>query len=270
MINKLKEFQLFLKDIVNSRGLILKLAINDFKVKYAGSYLGVTWAFIQPIITILVFWFVFQVGFRAAPIDDFPFILWIITGMIPWFFFSDAFSASTHSLVEYSFLVKKVVFRISILPVVKIVSALFVHCFFVLFIFLMFSIYGYKPSIYNVQVIYYSFSVIVLLMGLAWFSSAVMVFLRDTSQIISIILQLGFWLTPIMWSYKMIPEKYSYIFKLNPMYYIVEGYRDTFINHVWFWHRYNQTLYFWVVTFVLFVGGALFFRRVKPHFSDVL
>jgi teichoic acid transport system permease protein len=73
-----------------------------------------------------------------------------------------------------------------------------------------------------------------------------------------------------MWPYTMVPDKYQIFFKLNPMYYIVEGYRDTLINHVWFWHRYNQTAWFWVITLVLFLLGAILYKKLKPHFADVL
>ena len=90
---------------------------------------GVIWGFIQPLVTIAVYWFVFQVGFRSGDVGDKPFVLWFIAGIIPWFFFSEALSSTTNVFLEYSYLVKKVVFKIEILPVVKIVSALFVHCF---------------------------------------------------------------------------------------------------------------------------------------------
>ncbi|SHH33898.1 ABC transporter permease [Tepidibacter thalassicus] len=251
--------------------IIFELAKNDFKAKYAGSYLGVIWGFIQPIITILVFWFVFQVGFKTPPIEkDIPFILWLVCGMIPWFFFSDGFVNATNCLLEYSYLVKKVVFRVSILPIVKILSSIFVHLFFVVFIFIMFFLYGNKLSIYNIQVFYYSFSIVILLLGLSFITSSINVFLKDTVQIVSIIIQFGFWLTPIFWSYKNIPVKYVKFFKLNPMYYIVQGYRDAFINHVWFWERYNQTIYFWCLSILILTVGVFIFKRLRPHFSDVL
>lgn len=266
----MKSFYHFIRDSFQSRKLILQLAKNDFKVRYVGSYLGIVWAFIQPLLTVLIYWFVFQVGFRSSPVGNFPFILWLVSGIIPWFFFSEALSNGTNSLIEYSYLVKKVVFRISILPIVKIVSSLFVHVFFVVFIFVLFMLYGYRPSIYNIQFIYYSFCMIVLLLGLSWITSSIMVFSRDIGQIVGVILQIGFWLTPICWSYKMLPVKYAKLFKLNPIYYIVEGYRDTFINHIWFWHRYNQTMYFWIISIILFILGAKIFKKLTPHFSDVL
>ena len=102
--------------------MIYKLAKNDFRTKYAGSYLGIIWAFIQPVVTVLVYWFVFEVGFRAGentlPV---PFVLYLIAGIVPWFFFQDGLIGGTNSMLEYSYLVKKVVFQISVLPVVKII-----------------------------------------------------------------------------------------------------------------------------------------------------
>ena len=110
----------------------------------------------------------------------------------------------------------------------------------------------------------------ILVLGISYATSAIILFFKDLMQIISIVLQLGMWMTPIMWSYTIIPEKYQWIAKLNPMFYIVEGYRDTLLRHVWFWERYFQTALFWVVALSFFGIGALIFKKLKPHFSDVL
>ena len=114
-------------EVFQDRQLIFSLAKNDFKTKFAGSYLGIVWAFVQPIVTVLVYWFVFQVGLRAGDMGQVPFVLYLIAGIIPWFYFQDALSSGTNALIEYSYLVKKVVFKISILPMVKLLSALFVQ-----------------------------------------------------------------------------------------------------------------------------------------------
>lgn len=269
-VKKRKMIGSLAKEVYLNRQLMWNLSKNDFKTKYAGSYLGIIWAFIQPVVTVLIYWFVFQVGFRSAPIDNFPFVLWLVAGIVPWFFFSEALMNATYSMVEYSYLVKKVVFKISILPIVKILSAFFVHIFFVLFAVGLFALYGYMPTVYTLQVIYYTVCAFVLVLGLSYATSAIMIFFKDLGQLIGILLQVGVWMTPIMWSYNMIPVKYQWIFKLNPMYYIVEGYRDSLINHVWFWERFNQTIYFWLVAGAMFGIGTLIFRRLKIHFADVL
>ena len=89
------------KESIESRKMIFNLAKNDFKTKYAGSYLGIIWAFVQPVVTILLYWFVFQVGFRSRPLGDYPFVLWLTAGLVPWFFFSDAWNGATNSMLEY-------------------------------------------------------------------------------------------------------------------------------------------------------------------------
>lgn len=258
------------RELYSNKTLIWNLSKNDFKTKYAGSYLGVIWAFVQPIVTVLVYWFVFQVGFKTAPIEDFPYVLWLICGLVPWFFFSDSILNSTNSMLEYSYLVKKVVFKISILPIIKIISALFVHLFFIVFTLVLFMGYGYKLDIYTLQVIYYTVCTFVLVLALSYATCSIVIFFRDFGQIINILLQIGVWMTPIMWPYTMISEGYRWILKVNPMYYIVEGYRDSLINKVWFWERFNQTIYFWVLTSAIFVIGTVIFKRLKVHFADVL
>ncbi len=270
MKNYFRHFILFLRDLYQSRQIIFQLANNDFKARFVGSYLGIVWAFIQPLVMIAVLWFAFQVGFRTMPIDDVPFILWLSCGLIPWFFFSEALGSASGSLIEYNYLVKKIVFRTSVLPMVKIISAYYVHIFFIALLVLMFQLYGYRPNIYYIQILYYSFAQVMLLIGLSWVTASLAVFIKDTAQIISVILQIGFWVTPILWPINMVPEQYQRFFKLNPMFYIIEGYRDSLINGIGFWHRYNQTLYFWLITFFLLFAGALLFKKLRPHFSDVL
>ena len=199
-----------------------------------------------------------------------PFVVWFVSGIIPWFFFQEALLNATNCMMEYSYLVKKVVFKISILPIVKIISALFVHLVFIGFLFFIASIYRFYPSGYSIQLMYYSFCTFCLTLAFSYATSAMIIFFKDLGQLINIFLQIGMWMTPIMWSYTIVPERLQWIVKLNPMYYIVEGYRDTFINHIWFFQRYFQTIYFWVFTVILFVIGSIIFKKLKPHFADVL
>ena len=259
-------------ELYQNRKLVLSLAKNDFKTKYAGSYLGIVWAFIQPIVTILVYWFVFSVGLKAGTVSDYPFVLYLVSGIIPWFFFQDALNGGTNALIEYNYLVKKVVFKISILPIVKIISALFVHVFFVAFALLLCACYGYIPSLYTLQIIYYSVCTFLFVLGLVYATSAIVIFFRDLTQIISIFLQVGVWLTPIMWDIDMLSSHPWLIklFKLNPMYYVVTGYRDSMLGHIGIWNHASWTIYFWVVTILLFGLGSVIFKRLKPHFADVL
>ena len=267
----LKEFYRFLKHIYSSRELLLSLIKNDFRKQYLGSYLGLVWAFIQPLTFVVVIWFVFEIGFRSGPTTNgTPFFLYLITGMIPWFFISNAFISGTGAIVNNSFLVKKVSFRISILPLVEIGSALIIHLALVGFLVFAFLLYGYMPTIYWLQLPFYILCSIVLLLGLSWLTSAIRVFVKDIGNFIGVLMQIGFWATPIFWSMDMIPQKHQWILKINPAFYIVDGYRNTFINGAWFWQDSNLALYYFGLTFVCLALGALVFKRLRPHFGDVL
>lgn len=259
-----------LSRINRSLHLIYNLSKSDFKKRYLGSYLGIIWAFVQPLITLLLFWFVFQVGFRNTPVNDAPFILWLACAIIPWNFFAEAIQTSTNSVIENNYLVKKVVFKLEILPVIKIYSALVVHLFFIIFLIGMFTVYRYPFTMYYLQIPYYLLASIMLVMGISWFTSSVVLFFKDTSQIVAMLVQFGFWLTPIFYPITMIPEKYQFLFKMNPMYYITDGYRRIFIYRQWFWQDLKLTLYFWGVTVIFLTVGFYIYRKLKPHFADVI
>ncbi len=267
-----------LKELIENKALIKSLAKNDFKVKFAGSYLGTVWAFVQPVVTVLIYWFVFDlaIGARASIRGELPlpYVLWLVAGIVPWFFFSDCVSAGTSVLTEYNYLVKKVVFNIDILPVVKIFSAIFVHAFFVVFMLGLFLCYGYFPDFYVLQVIYYSFGVLLLALGISYLTSAVSVFFPDTRQIVNIALQIGIWATPIMWALQDMEEKIPpaamTVIRLNPLFYIVQGYREALIDKAWFFEHPGMTIYFWCFTAAVCILGVTVFRRLKVHFADVL
>jgi len=250
--------------------LVVNLAKNDIKSRYAGSFFGIIWAFVQPLITMVVFWFVFQVGLRNPPVENIPFILWFAAGYIPWIYFNDGVMTSTTCLSEYHYLVKMIKFPIMNLPLVKIISSLFIHCFFVAIVYVMYLAYGYTPNLLWLQAIYYSAALTCLMIGLSLIVSSISVFFKDFGQIVNIILQVGFWASPIIWNAAGMNPAVINILKFNPLYYIVEGYRDTFIWGTPFWDKPLISAYFWIVTIIVFVLGMLIFRKLRPHFADVI
>ena len=255
---------------LNKKYLIYKFIKQDFVDKYVGHSLGMLWTFIQPISTIAILWFVFQVGLKSMPVNDFPFILWLIAGILPWFFIVDSFQSATNSIVEKSYLVKKIVFSVELLPIVKILAACLVHIFFIFFMLGMFVYYGYQPSIFWIQILYYLFSALIFLLAISWISSSLIIFFKDTGQIVNMLLQFGFWGTPIFWSYKLLPDKYMWIVEYNPVFYIIDGYRDSLINNIWFWNKLGIGIYFWSFTIILLGVSIMVFKKLRPHFSDLL
>lgn len=258
------------RNVLADKKLIFNLAKSDFKAKFAGSYFGIVWAFIQPIITVIVYWFALEIGLRSGKMCDYPFILWLIAGLVPWFYFSEALSSGTNALMEYSYLVKKVVFKIDILPIVKVLSAIFVHCFFVAFVVVFHCFYRYYPDLYTLQLIYYIVCMFALVLSVTYITSATVIFFKDLTQIINIILQVGVWATPIMWDANILSPKLAVIMKINPVFYIVNGFRDALLEKVWFWDRPEWTICFWAMVIILYVVGRNVFKRLQVHFADVL
>lgn len=262
-------------ELWQNRRLIWKLAKNDFKKRYAGSYMGALWALVQPVITVVMYYIVFDKimhsgggGLRDS--GEVPFVLFLTAGLVPWFFFNEAWTNATNALREYDYLVKKVVFKISVLPIIKAIAATFIHVFFVLVLLVVAAIYGYYPSLYTIQLIYYSACLFIFVLALSYTTCSVVVLFKDLSQIINIILQIGIWATPIMWNIEGISDGWKIVFKLNPLVYIVNGYRDSIYGEKWFFEDFFSMMYFYVITAVLFGIGAVIFKRLKVHFADVL
>ena len=259
-----------IKALISYRKIIWSLAKNDFQNRYLGSALGILWAFILPMVNLAIMWFAFQYGFRASPQEGVPFILWLVTGMFPWAFFSESVLSASNSILEKSFLVKKVVFQVELLPLIKIIAAFLPFIFLSIVMLLMFLAYGFWVDIYWVQIPYYALCLCALVLSLSWFTSSIVVFYRDLAQVIGVLLQLGFWATPIFWAPTLLPENLRFVVFFNPVSYIVMGYRNSLITKVWFWQEPQQTLYFWGVVGLFSFGGLFVFKKLRPHFADVL
>ncbi len=261
----------FGRDIVRSRGIIVELTRREFKSRHLGSALGFIWAFTHPAIMMLIYWYVFTHNMKGVgPINNKPFLLWILAGLVPWFIASDSIAGGASAIMDNRFLVKKVVFRVSLLPVVRLLSNLPVHLFLVTVITCLFWALGYPPSWYTLQVFYYLFALMMLGLGWTLLMSAMVPFLKDIGQIVQVILQIAFWVTPLIWHIEDRPQRDQGKAYFNPLCYIVQGYRDSLVYHHGLWEFPMRTAYFWGFTLTLLGIGGLVFSRLRTHFADVL
>lgn len=261
----------FLKTPLQISYLIKQLIKHDYRNRYIGSMLGFVWTIIQPITMVLILWLVFAKAFKIeAAAEGVPFVIWLTVGIIAWNFFAEALTVTTNVFQEYAYLVKKLKFKIAILPLIKIASSLVTHLIFIgISISLIFA-FKIEPSLFWLQSIYYLFALLVLLTGLGLLTASLNVFSKDTNQIVNISLQFGFWLTPIFWDLTVIPQNLQSVLQLNPLFYIVEGYRNSFLYSEGFWTTPQLTIYFWSITLITFFLGFFLFRKLQPHFADVL
>ena len=254
----------------NTARLIIQFALDDLEGRYAGSLGGTAWAFLQPLTTILIYWFIFQVGFKSQPVDGCPFILWLLSGLLPWFFVGEALQGATSSLADYGYLVKKIVFKVEILPLVRVVASSIVQLFLLVIALIVFAIFGrfpYGAVFYLVIPFAY---MILLVSGIGYITSAFFVFFKDLVQIIGIILQAVFWLTPIVWDFNIMPEAVRRVLTFNPLYYVVTGYRAALIGKEPPPVGLPMTVYYWVIALLFLFIGRKVFMRMKGHFADVL
>lgn len=257
-------------NLINRFLLFTNLIKSDFQRRYMGTYLGVLWAVAAPFSTIAVLLFVFNYGFRLGSISGVDFDVWLVSGLIVWFFISDGIASGTNSIVEYVFLIKNIRFNSELLPIIKVTSSLFPHvATFLLLIFLLMN-NKYYPNIYWAQIPYYLFALFVFVIAITTITSVVQVFFKDFNNFVGIVLQIGFWATPVLWDAKILPERYEFIVKYNPANYLVQGYRESLILNGWFYDKIFETFYFWSLTLIILVFGLFLFKRTKHQFADVL
>lgn len=262
----------YVHSLWKQRRNIAQLIWNDFSQHYLASYLGFLWAIINPLIMLIVLTIVFQVGFRVQHIEgNTPFTAWLLCGMIPWLYFAEGLTAGAQSVTAYSFLVRKAVFRISYLPAIRLCASSIIHWILLVFLLVILLYFNFFPTYFWLQLIFYFSCMYVFLLGTAWFSSSIAVFVPDIVNFLSVCTNLGFWITPIFWNKSMMPEKWQWVFTVNPAYYIVQGYRDTFLEGRWIWERpYTEHISFGIWVTVMLVLGGITFKRLRPHFADVL
>lgn len=260
----------FSKQLYLNRYLILELTRRDFYNKYIKNFFGLAWAILDPLAFIVILYFVFGMRYSDNNTTGVSFIVYLIIGYIAYDFFSGAVTKATNSISEYAFLLNRVNFRIAFIPLMKLLSNLWIHLIIIMIMFVFILFNNIWPTFYWLQLIYYLFAVLCFMLGLAWITSSISLFFPDVGNIVSIITRLLFFLTPIFWNIQGLPDNYAFVLKLNPLYYIVEGYRDSLLYDVGFWEHPLLTIYFWLITIILILTGIFVFKRLRPHFADVV
>lgn len=260
----------FLKILFENRKLALKLGKNDFKNRFANTGLGSIWGFAQPFVFMLTYVIVFQYILKSRSNGDYPYVVWFLPGMSMWMFCNDAILTASNSIRNYSYLVKKVVFPVDIIPIISLTSSSFIGIFLICIAIVVSSIFGYIPNFFNV--IYILFCAFVFIIALTRFTSALTTIVPDFAQLLNILMQLCMWFTPIIWNIDMLSEKFRVFFKALPFTYLVEGFRQAFMENstVITESGFRYTIIFWVITIVIFLWGNSIFKKTKKDFADVL
>jgi len=259
-----------IRTILENRSMVFAFAVRDLQGKYAGTLGQGIWMFAHPLAIIVIYYYVFAVGFRAQGPEGVPFILWFVCGLIPWFFFAETLQSMTNAITGNVYLVKKIVFPTELLAIIHLISGMIPHAVFLIMLTGMLIFYNIPFEIERMIFLYYFMCSCMLLLGLGWLLSALQVFYRDIGQALTIILNMLFWLTPIVWSLELLPNKYHHLISYNPLFYIIEGYRGAMVYEHVIYPSVADSLYFWSVMVVILLIGKNLFMKLKPEFSDVL
>jgi lipopolysaccharide transport system permease protein len=263
---------LFLRNLVERRSLLFQLVRRDFQQRFIGSAVGWIWGLIHPLVLLVSWWFVFGrlMQFKLPPnpfTTNYP--LYLFAGMLPWLLFSDTVQRSATSLLDQSNLITKTVFPSEIVPVSVFLSSLVSHGLALALVIAATGVMQNHISIFLVLLPIYVFVVGLLAVGVGWVVASLHVFQRDTAQVLSVILQFWFWLTPIFVTDDLYKGKALHLLlAANPLSHIVRSYRFLLLTH----HLPDLGDLVMATVFGLtaFLLGGLFFRYMKRGFADVL
>ena len=259
----------FLRKTILQRHLIWNFMIRDLRGRYVGSFMGFFWSLVHPLVLLVSYTFVFTIVFRVKPdlkgIDNFA--VFLFCGILPWLYFQDTVMRSCTSVVDNANLIRKTLFPSEILPISLLLSNLVNHLvgFLILFVVLCyFNTIGWAALLVPV----YLLLLMWFALGLGWLVAALQVFLRDTAQILSVVMVFWFWFTPIFYDTTMVPEIFRPWIRLNPLTHVVEGYRRLLLENRL--PDFESLLWLSVLALAAFVVGGLVFRSTKREFVDVL
>lgn len=261
-----------IKEHIEWRSQILKLAKSDIIKTYSGAALGWAWALVKPTVTIFVFWFAFSIGLRrGGDIAGFPFVLWMMAGMIPWFYMSDMITQGAGAIRKYKFLVTKMKFPVSTIPTFVGLSKLLVHVILLAIVILIFVLKGFYPNIYYLQLPFYMLMMVLFFIVWGLFSSMLSAISNDFLNLVKSFTTAIFWMSGILWDVNSIHiEWIQKLLYFNPVTYIATGYRNAFIYETWFWEQPDQLLIFLGMLILMVIAAVWSYKKLIKEIPDVL
>ncbi|ERG67867.1 MULTISPECIES: ABC transporter permease [Exiguobacterium] len=263
-----KSAKAILSELQSSKYLIMRLATYETKSNYSMQYLGFLWEFVTPLLQIAVYWFVFGFGIRSGrPIDGVPFLPWLVAGIVVWFFIAAAITSTARSVYSKIGLVSKMSFPISTIPAYVLLSLFYRHAILVAVSYVLMWAFGYPMGLHSLWFIYLAISALALLYSLALITSALTTIVRDLQNLLQSLMRMLMYLTPIFW----VPTgRLAEVLQINPLYYLIEGYRSMFLGTDWLANNWAYGLYYWAIVLVLFFVGSMIHMRFRRYFIDYI
>jgi len=259
-------------DHINCRKQILQLAKSTIIKQYRGAAFGWAWAILKPSITISVFYFAFSVGLRhGKPVEGYPYFLWLIAGFISWFFMRDTVTSGAGSLRKFSYLVRRIKYPVDTIPTFVCLSELIVNLGLFLILIVIFTLFGYPPDIYYLQIPVLYLMAFIFFSFWSLFSGMLSCISKDFLNLVRATITALFWLSGIIYNVQKIDnENLRRVMLFNPITILVNGFRNTLIYHKWLWETPHQLRNYFIVTFIMMVLALWAYKKLKHEISDVL
>ncbi|HEX6897378.1 MAG TPA: ABC transporter permease [Bryobacteraceae bacterium] len=261
----------FAHNMVRGRTLLAQLVRRDFQQRFVGSAAGWLWGLIHPLVLLVSWTFVFQVCLhQKLPPNEVTqnYSLFLFCGFLPWMLFQETVTRSASSLLENANLITKTVFPSEIVPISIFLSSLVGHLMVLALVIAVVGLYVGHFSLWMLSLPVYMLLVGLFAIGVGWIVASLQVYLRDTAQVLSVLLTFWFWLTPIFITEQQIPEQIRFIVRFNPLAFLVNAYRERLLSYrIPSLHELAVIAAYAITAFVI---GGLFFRHLKRGFADVL
>lgn len=276
----MKSLITIVREQIHSFYLILRLSAFEVKSANTNNYLGRLWEILNPMIQLSIYWLVFGIGVRDGQKITMengvqvPFFIWMVTGMIVWFFVNPAISKSSKSIYSRLQLISKMNFPMSAIPSFVIMANFYTHVMLVGIVIIFLQFTDFMISVYYLQLPYFMVATLCFLLALALITSTLTTIVRDIQQIVQSALRMLLYLTPLIWhtdKFVLNGVNLTFLLKLNPLYYLVEGYRASLLGTTWYFIEYAQyTLYFWILIFAMLLFGSILHLKFRNRFVDFL
>ena len=259
-------FQLDLRELLSYKDLFLTLAYRDIKVRYAHTFLGVTWTVLQPLANLLIFILVFGMAMKIDT-GGTPYALHALCGLCGWTYFSTVISQSGSAIIGQQNLIQKIYFPRIILPFSKAIAALLDLAISLALLLIALVYYHFTPPSQVVFLPLFILFTFMITISVNLWLSALTVRFRDFQYIIPFLVQFGLYATPIAYPVRLIPAKFQFIYAMNPMSGLIEGYRWCVLGDTLNW---QHQLVSAAMTVLLFIGGFIYFKRVEHNIADII
>jgi ABC-type polysaccharide/polyol phosphate export permease len=261
----------FFKSLLSHRRLVFALTRRDLTAAYSGSVAGNIWVVVDPLVYVALTLLFFQFAIRGGNTGGAPYVAWVLPVIIFWTYINTVLSSSVGSVREYGYLLRHRTFDMRLIAVIKVLSASFVHLVLMAIVLFAVSVWlGVKVNLHTAAIVYYYFAMCSLLVAMSWVLSALGTFWKDMRNLLSIFLQLEFWVSPIFWEPDRFPKPIALIMYLNPFYYPIRGYRASVLSQDFGGYFTILSAYYWILVIVLLWFGSRVFTRLSRSFGDVL